>query len=250
MFVKVSLSECRKNIHSILKRVVTYQECYIIMQYSQEKGILVSKEELQSRLYDVFILSDEKVMRFTKKDDETEISKIGVVQFRKQLPSLLRTVGERYNRYMVTFHKQEIAVLLAKEEFMGILNTIEVLRDLDERESVLIAKEEYIRAWPTTRKNEIKILITSSAFNDLRLLEKKEAKIVKYINLAIDDLYENPEKGEPLYGPLNIYRVLKSGYLRLNSSDNNYRIIYSWKENEIVIRNIRALVNLDRAFRV
>jgi antitoxin YefM len=67
---------------------------------------------------------------------------ISLTELRPRLSELVERAHERYDRFVITRHGRAEAVLLASDEFEGLLETIEVLSDERQVERLIEAEEE------------------------------------------------------------------------------------------------------------
>ena len=67
---------------------------------------------------------------------------ISLTELRPRLSELVERAQQRYDRFVITRHGRAEAVLLASDEFEGLLETLEVLSDRAQVERLIAAEEE------------------------------------------------------------------------------------------------------------
>lgn len=67
---------------------------------------------------------------------------LSLTELRPRLSELVERANERYDRFVITRHGRAEAVLLASDEFEGLLETIEILSDTKLVEALVEAESE------------------------------------------------------------------------------------------------------------
>jgi len=65
-----------------------------------------------------------------------------LAEAKKSLSAIVKDVDEKYDRFVVTRNGVEKAVILSSEEFEGLLETLDVLSNKEEREAIARAKQQ------------------------------------------------------------------------------------------------------------
>ncbi|HDH05814.1 MAG TPA: type II toxin-antitoxin system Phd/YefM family antitoxin [Nitrospirae bacterium] len=65
-----------------------------------------------------------------------------LAEAKKNFSAIVKDVDEKYDRFVVTRNGVEKAVILSSEEFEGLLETLEILSDKEEREAIARAKQQ------------------------------------------------------------------------------------------------------------
>ncbi|MBI5142691.1 MAG: type II toxin-antitoxin system Phd/YefM family antitoxin [Nitrospirae bacterium] len=67
---------------------------------------------------------------------------ITLAEAKKSLSAIIKDVDERYDRFAVTKNGVEKAVILSSDEFAGLLETLDLLSSIEERDAVARAKAQ------------------------------------------------------------------------------------------------------------
>lgn len=67
---------------------------------------------------------------------------LSLTELRPRLSELVERAHERYDRFVITRHGRAEAVLLASDEFEGLLETVEILSEANLVEGLAEAEEE------------------------------------------------------------------------------------------------------------
>ncbi len=67
---------------------------------------------------------------------------IPLAEAKKNLSALIKDVEEKYDRITITKNGVNAAVILSSEEFEGLLETLDIVSDQEEREAIMRAKEQ------------------------------------------------------------------------------------------------------------
>lgn len=67
---------------------------------------------------------------------------IPLAQAKKTLSALIKDVEEKYDRFTITKNGVSTAVILSAEEFEGLLETIDILSNREERNAVAHSKKQ------------------------------------------------------------------------------------------------------------
>lgn len=65
-----------------------------------------------------------------------------LAEVKKSLSSIVKEVDEKYDRYVITRNGIEKAVILSAEEFDGLIETLDILSNKEEKEAVARAKKQ------------------------------------------------------------------------------------------------------------
>ncbi len=65
-----------------------------------------------------------------------------LAEAKKSLSAIVKDVDEKYDRFVVTKNGVEKAVILSSEEFEGLLETLDILSNKEEREAIARAKQQ------------------------------------------------------------------------------------------------------------
>ncbi len=65
-----------------------------------------------------------------------------LAEAKKSLSAIVKDVDEKYDRFVVTRNGVEKAVILSSEEFEGLLETLDILSNKEEREAIARAKQQ------------------------------------------------------------------------------------------------------------
>ena len=102
---------------------------------------------------------------------------ISLTELRPRLSELIERANERYDRFVITRRGRAEAVLLASDEFEGLLETQ--------------ARRSYER------------------------LARSDRRLFRRLDRALDRLASGPEAGKPLVGPLQGRRSYRVGSVRI-----------------------------------
>lgn len=67
---------------------------------------------------------------------------ISLAEAKKNLSAIINDVDEKYDRFMITKNGVDKAVIISSEEFDGLLETLDILSNKEERDAILRAKEQ------------------------------------------------------------------------------------------------------------
>ena len=87
---------------------------------------------------------------------------ISLTELRPRLSELVERANERYDRFVITRHGRAEAVLLAADEFEGLLETIEILSD-EELVKRLIEAEEELEAGGGHALGEVRSAVSETS---------------------------------------------------------------------------------------
>jgi len=65
---------------------------------------------------------------------------IPLAEAKKNLSSLIKDIDEKYDRFTITKNGVSKAVMLSNEEFEGLIETLDILSNKEEREAIARAK--------------------------------------------------------------------------------------------------------------
>ena len=80
---------------------------------------------------------------------------IPLAEAKKNLSAIIKEVDEKYDRFAITKNGVNKAMLLSIDEFEGLLETLEILSDKEEREAIARAKKQ-VRSGETVSFKDIK----------------------------------------------------------------------------------------------
>ena len=80
---------------------------------------------------------------------------IPLAEAKKRLSAIIKDVDEKYDRFAITKNGVSKAVLLSSDEFEGLLETLDILSNREEREAIARAKEQ-VRSGQTVSLKDIK----------------------------------------------------------------------------------------------
>ena len=80
---------------------------------------------------------------------------ISLAEAKKSLSAIIKDVDEKYDRFAITKNGVSKAVLLSSDEFEGLLETLDILSNREEREAIARAKEQ-VRSGQTVSLKDIK----------------------------------------------------------------------------------------------
>ena len=83
------------------------------------------------------------------------IRTISLAEAKKSLSAIIKDVDEKYDRFAITKNGVSKAVLLSSDEFEGLLETLDILSNREEREAIARAKEQ-VRSGQTVSLKDIK----------------------------------------------------------------------------------------------
>jgi antitoxin YefM len=69
---------------------------------------------------------------------------IPLAEAKKTLSALIKDVEEKFDRFTITKNGVSTAVILSSEEFEGLLETLDLLSNREERDAVTRAKEQVL----------------------------------------------------------------------------------------------------------
>jgi len=78
-----------------------------------------------------------------------------LAEAKKNLSAIVKDVDEKYDRFVITKNGIEKAVILSSEEFEGLLETLDILSNKEEREAIARAKKQ-VRAGKTVPLKRVK----------------------------------------------------------------------------------------------
>ena len=67
---------------------------------------------------------------------------IPLAEAKKNLSSLIKDMDEKYDRFTITKNGVSKAVMLSSEEFDGLMETLDILSNREEREAIARAKAQ------------------------------------------------------------------------------------------------------------
>ncbi len=73
------------------------------------------------------------------------IKTLPLAEVKKSLSSIVKDVDEKYDRYIITRNGVEKAVIISTEEFEGLIETLDILSNKEEREAISRAKKQVKR---------------------------------------------------------------------------------------------------------
>ena len=76
------------------------------------------------------------------KEDATMSHTIPLAEAKKNLSAIVREVEETFDRYTITKNGVSTAVILSSVEFDGLVETLDILSDKEEREAIALAKKQ------------------------------------------------------------------------------------------------------------
>ena len=80
---------------------------------------------------------------------------IPLAEAKKNLSAIVREVEEKYDRFTITKNGTDKAVILSSEEFEGLMETLDLLSQKEERDAVARAKEQ-VKAGKTISLEKLK----------------------------------------------------------------------------------------------
>jgi len=80
---------------------------------------------------------------------------IPLAEAKRSLSAIIKDVDEKYDRFAITRNGVSKAVLLSSDEFDGLLETIDILSNKEEREAITRAKKQ-VRKGETIAFKDIK----------------------------------------------------------------------------------------------
>ena len=80
---------------------------------------------------------------------------IPLAEAKKNLSSLIKDVEEKYDRFTITKNGVDKAIILSTEEFEGLMETLDIMSDKEDREAIARAKEQ-VKAGKTTSLDVVK----------------------------------------------------------------------------------------------
>ena len=83
------------------------------------------------------------------------IKTIPLAEAKKNLSSLIKDIDEKYDRYTITKNGVSKAVMLSKDEFDGLVETLDILTCKEERDAIARAKAQ-VRKRQTVSLKSIK----------------------------------------------------------------------------------------------
>lgn len=78
---------------------------------------------------------------------------IPLAEAKKSLSAIIKDVDEKYDRFMITKNGVEKAVILSSDEFEGLLETLDILSNKEERDAIVRAKEQVRKGKTVSLKN-------------------------------------------------------------------------------------------------
>ncbi len=76
-----------------------------------------------------------------------------LAEAKKSLSAIVKDVDEKYDRFVVTKNGVEKAVILSSEEFEGLLETLDILSNKEEREAIARAKQQVNKGKTVSLRN-------------------------------------------------------------------------------------------------
>jgi antitoxin YefM len=70
---------------------------------------------------------------------------IPLAEAKKNLSGIIRDVEEKYDRFTITKNGVNEAVIISSDEFAGLLETLEILSNKEEKEAIARANEQVKR---------------------------------------------------------------------------------------------------------
>jgi len=67
---------------------------------------------------------------------------IPLAEAKKSLSAIIKDVDEKYDRFAITKNGVEKAVIVSSDEFEGLMETLDILSDKEERDAISRAKEQ------------------------------------------------------------------------------------------------------------
>jgi antitoxin YefM len=67
---------------------------------------------------------------------------IPLAEAKKGLSAIVKDVDEKYDRFTITKNGVDKAVIISSEEFDGLLETLDILSNKEERDAIARAKEQ------------------------------------------------------------------------------------------------------------
>lgn len=80
---------------------------------------------------------------------------IPLAEAKKSLSAIVKAVDEKFDRFTITKNGVEKAVILSSEEFEGLMETLDILSQKEERKAIARAKKQ-IRKGKTVPLKEFK----------------------------------------------------------------------------------------------
>ncbi len=81
------------------------------------------------------------------------IKTIPLAEAKKNLSSLIRDIDEKYDRYTITKNGVSKAVMLSRDEFDGLMETLDILTSKEERDAIARAKAQVKKRQTVSFKN-------------------------------------------------------------------------------------------------
>jgi len=73
------------------------------------------------------------------------IKTLPLAEVKKSLSSIVKDIDEKYDRYIITRNGVEKAVIISTEEFEGLIETLDILSNKEERKAIARAKKQVKR---------------------------------------------------------------------------------------------------------
>lgn len=70
------------------------------------------------------------------------VNAVTLKQLRPQLPSVIKSIDSKLDRYIVTKRGKPVAVMMSPDDYEGLLETIEILSDKQAVKRIKRAKQE------------------------------------------------------------------------------------------------------------
>lgn len=67
---------------------------------------------------------------------------IPLAEAKRDFSSIIRDVEEKYDRFIITKNGVDTSVILSTDEFNGMLETLDILSNKEEKEAIVRAKEQ------------------------------------------------------------------------------------------------------------
>ncbi len=78
---------------------------------------------------------------------------IPLAEAKKSLSAIVKDVDEKYDRFTITKNGVDKAVIISSEEFDGLLETLDILSNKEERDAIARAKEQVRRGKTVSLKD-------------------------------------------------------------------------------------------------
>lgn len=78
---------------------------------------------------------------------------IPLAEAKKSLSAIVKDVDEKYDRFTITKNGVDKAVIVSSDEFEGLLETLDILSNKEERDAIARAKEQVRRGKTVSLKD-------------------------------------------------------------------------------------------------